>query len=70
MNDQVEIFVNGEALQISSRESLSELLERLEIQGEKVAIEHNRAIVPRSAYEATTLAAGDAVEIVQFVGGG
>jgi thiamine biosynthesis protein ThiS len=33
-------------------------------------VERNREIVPRSLYAATPLAAGDALEIVHFIGGG
>lgn len=36
----------------------------------KVAVERNGDIVPRARYGQTILADGDAVEIVQFVGGG
>lgn len=36
----------------------------------KVAVERNGDIVPRVRYGQTILADGDAVEIVQFVGGG
>ena len=36
----------------------------------QVAVERNRAIVPRSAYAATALMDGDRIEIVGFIGGG
>jgi thiazole synthase len=36
----------------------------------KVAVERNREVIPRSQYNQTTLADGDKLEIVQFIGGG
>ncbi|MGN1451712.1 MAG: sulfur carrier protein ThiS [Eubacteriales bacterium] len=36
----------------------------------RVAVEINGNIVPKSRYDCTTLADGDSVEIVSFVGGG
>lgn len=50
--------------------SIAALLERLDIEPRKVAVERNLEIVPKSLYRATALAEGDRIEIVQFVGGG
>ena len=36
----------------------------------KVAVERNEEIVPRSIYAETSLASGDSLEIVHFIGGG
>lgn len=35
-----------------------------------IAVERNGSIVPRGTYDTVTLADGDTVEIVHFVGGG
>jgi thiamine biosynthesis protein ThiS len=45
-------------------------LEQLGLNSGRVAIEYNLQILPRAKWEATLLAAGDRLEIVQFVGGG
>ena len=37
---------------------------------DRVAVELNRAIVPRDQWDQTQLAEGDQLEIVHFVGGG
>lgn len=50
--------------------SLIDLLETLGLADRRVAIEVNRDIVRRGSYATTRLAAGDVVEVVQFVGGG
>jgi thiazole synthase len=49
---------------------VQELLERLNIDPRRVAVEHNMVIVKRHAFAATLVGDGDEVEIVNFVGGG
>lgn len=66
----VSITLNGEAKTLPEPVSVTALLESLEVKPTQVAVEVNRAIVPRSAHESTQLAEGDIVEIVKFIGGG
>ncbi|MCL5425205.1 sulfur carrier protein ThiS [Halopseudomonas salegens] len=66
----MQIQLNGEAYDLERPVTLAELLERLELAGKRLAIEHNLDIVPRSQYAETTLQAGDRVEIVHAIGGG
>ena len=66
----MQITANGKQLDIPAESSVQALLDQLGMDAARVAVEHNRAIVPRSRFAATLLAAGDQVEIVQFVGGG
>jgi thiamine biosynthesis protein ThiS len=66
----MRVWVNGEALDAPEQANLARFLAGLGIDPAKVAVERNRAIVPRSQYQATMLAEGDRLEIVQFVGGG
>ncbi|MDE6833060.1 MAG: sulfur carrier protein ThiS [Ruminococcus sp.] len=62
------ITVNGEKLDFSG--NISELLDVLEYNGKRVAVELNENIVPKSEYDSTVLSDGDKLEIVRFVGGG
>jgi thiamine biosynthesis protein ThiS len=64
------LTVNGEAGEVPPGTSLAGLLERLGLDPRAVVVEHNRRIVRREGLAAATLADGDAVEIVHFVGGG
>lgn len=50
--------------------SLDQVIAELGLKGDRVAVEHNGAIVPRSAWPQTSVAAGDRLEVVHFVGGG
>jgi sulfur carrier protein len=66
----INLLINGEPRQFPASLSVSRLVELLELQGKRVAIERNGEIVPRSQYPETTLADGDRLEIVVAVGGG
>lgn len=64
------IEINGERRDVPSPITLSELINRLALAPERLAIELNRRVVRRSEWQQTPLAEGDRVEIVHFVGGG
>jgi thiamine biosynthesis protein ThiS len=49
---------------------ISELVQSLSLNPERVAVELNRVIVRRADWGSTTISEGDRVEIVHFVGGG
>ena len=67
----IEIVVNGAARLVPEGSSLSVLLGLLGLADRsRIAVERNREVVPRAQLATTTLAAGDRVEIVTFVGGG
>jgi thiamine biosynthesis protein ThiS len=67
----VRIQINGEPREIpQSFLSLNELLDTLSLPPQRIAVELNKTMVPRSNWEKTTLKDGDQIEIVHFVGGG
>jgi len=66
----MQVEINGEARTLPEPCSVATLLGVLGLVAGKVAVEHNREIVIRSAYDQTFLADGDALEIVHFIGGG
>jgi thiazole synthase len=63
------ITLNGEPRHTAAA-NIADLVRELELAPEKVAVERNGAIVPRSTLSDATLADGDTLEIVHFVGGG
>lgn len=66
----MQIFVNGEPKECPELVSLAQLISQLGMKGDRVAVELNRAIVPRAQWSDTELHEGDRLEIVHFVGGG
>ena len=66
----IQIVVNGQVRSVTDGLTLTHLLVRLDILGDRVAVELNRNIVRRSEWDTTIVGAGATLEIVQFVGGG
>ncbi|WP_353200258.1 sulfur carrier protein ThiS [Sandarakinorhabdus sp.] len=64
------ITLNGDPRRVADGCSVADLLRELDLPADKVAVERNLSIVPRSSFADVTLAEGDALEIVHFVGGG
>ena len=69
MTAQLNLTVNGESRR-SAASTIAELVGELGLKPEKVAVERNGTIVPRSTLGEAGLAEGDVLEIVHFVGGG
>jgi sulfur carrier protein len=66
----VEIILNGEPYTVDQPLTIVALLERLEIDARRVAVEHNLTIIKRQRFPDVIVGDGDQVEIVNFVGGG
>ncbi len=66
----MKICLNGENKELASGLTLQQLLEELDIPSGRVACEVNLKIIKRAFYGATPLNEGDAVEIIQAIGGG
>ena len=65
-----KIQLNGDTYKIKSGTNLDELLNKLKIEKNKVAIEVNGEIVEKNKYPELILNKDDKVEIVHFIGGG
>ena len=65
-----KIQLNGDPYEINSGANLNDLLNKLKIQKNKVAIEVNGEIVQKDKYTNLILNKDDKVEIVHFIGGG
>jgi thiamine biosynthesis protein ThiS len=66
----MRLIINGEEKTYPDALSLAQLIEQLDMKGDRVAVELNREIVPRAQWPQTPLNEGDKLEIVHFVGGG
>jgi thiamine biosynthesis protein ThiS len=66
----MQLIINGEARTFETALTIAALLDQLGLKQDRVAVEYNRTLLPRTEWAATALAEGDALEIVQFVGGG
>ena len=66
----MKLTVNGELRDVEGPITVLGLVESFGLKPQKIAVERNLEIVPRSAYAEVALAEGDLIEIVNFVGGG
>jgi len=66
----MQILLNGEVREIHTGCNLNTLLEELQLQKQRLAIEVNQEIIPRSEFANFILSSDDNVEIVRAVGGG
>lgn len=64
------VTVNGKSIGLSENITVSEYLKQNQYRPERIAIELNGSILPKSAYDSTVLKDEDVMEIVSFVGGG
>ena len=69
-SNMAKIQLNGDSFEIGAGSNLVELLNKLKIQMNKVAIEVNGEIIERERYTDLILSKNDKVEIVHFIGGG
>ena len=70
MAPEITLTVNGAPRRIAAGSTIAQLVTSLELNPQKVAVERNGGIAPRSALTQIALADGDVLEIVHFVGGG
>jgi len=66
----IQLVINGEDTSLESVTTVSNLIEYLDLEHGKLAIEINQEIVPRSQFDTYCLTEGDIIEIVQAIGGG
>jgi thiamine biosynthesis protein ThiS len=55
---------------LSTPATLDQLIKELALKSDRVAVEHNGHIKPRTEWSKTALQEGDRLEVVHFVGGG
>jgi thiamine biosynthesis protein ThiS len=66
----MQIVVNGESADVSENLSLADLVQGLRLGAQRLAVELNGDIVPRSRWPEVRLNPGDRAEIVRAIGGG
>tara|TARA_B100000161_G_C33327143_1_gene314123 strand:- start:344 stop:562 length:219 start_codon:yes stop_codon:yes gene_type:complete len=68
--NKIKIIVNGKQTTINSNFSLKNLVDKLQIPLNKIAIEYNKQIIDKKKLKKVILSKNDRVEIVHFIGGG
>ncbi len=66
----MNVTLNGQQRELGHRFNVAELLDDLNLEPVRVAVEVNRQLISRGEFRLTTLDDGDVVEVVTLVGGG
>ena len=66
----MKIIVNGEKIELPQQSNIEDLVVFLGYQKQRVAIEINELIIPKSSHSSYLLKDQDKVEIINAVGGG
>ena len=66
----IALSINGKPHRFDDGINVAQMLERLALNGKRLALERNGEIVPRSCFTQEILHDGDKLEIVVAVGGG
>ena len=69
----MNVIINGQERQfpeLAALAKLGDIMDLLGLKEDRVAVEHNGAIVARAVWDNAQVHNGDRLEIVHFVGGG
>jgi len=66
----MKIIVNGERFDFPNSLNVEELIDYLGFQNQRIALEVNETIIPKSNHGAYILSNNDKVEVINAVGGG
>lgn len=69
MDNPKTVLLNGEPRQITC-DTLLDLIQELQLNGKRFAVEVNEMIIPKSRLAVTSIQPQDKIEIIHAVGGG
>ena len=64
------IVLNGKKFELKKKDTIAQLLKKIDIRSSKVAVEVNKVVIPKEKYKYFKFSDKDRVEIVTFIGGG
>ena len=65
-----KIQLNGKKVKIHSNFTIKDLIKKYKLKENKIAIEINGIILPKTSYKNKTVKNLDKIQILQFIGGG
>tara|TARA_Y100001970_G_C13795224_1_gene632220 strand:- start:418 stop:636 length:219 start_codon:yes stop_codon:yes gene_type:complete len=68
--NKIKIIVNGKQMTVNLKFSLKNVIDKLKMPINKIAVELNREIINKKKLSKIILKNGDKIEIVHFIGGG
>lgn len=66
----MKCIINGDAFNFDSEQSITSVLESLELDPKRVIVEYNKTLIKQEDYDQHTVREDDQLELLEFVGGG
>lgn len=66
----IKITVNGRSVELDTPMTVEQMLDRVDVPPNYLAVEVNAEVVPREEYTTHAIQNGDQIELVTLVGGG
>ncbi|MFT7620184.1 MAG: sulfur carrier protein [Planctomycetota bacterium] len=66
----IKFQVNGKTHEGQAGMTVVDLLNELEVEHQRLAVELNEDVIAKTVYATTVIQSGDEIEVVSFVGGG
>lgn len=66
----MKCIINGDAFTFDAEQSITQVLHSLELDPERVIVEHNKTLIKQEEYDNQTVREDDQLELLEFVGGG
>ncbi|MBF7020160.1 sulfur carrier protein ThiS [Staphylococcus sp. 18_1_E_LY] len=66
----MEVMINGDTFKFGEQLTLLEVLQQLEIDEQRVIVEHNSKLIKQDTFASQVVSANDKLELLEFVGGG
>ncbi len=66
----MKCIINGDTFTFDAEQSITQVLHSLELDPERVIVEHNKTLIKQEDYDNHTVREDDQLELLEFVGGG
>lgn len=66
----MKCIINGDTFNFDSEQSITSVLESLELDPKRVIVEYNKTLIKEEDYDQHTVREDDQLELLEFVGGG
>ena len=66
----MKCIINGDTFTFDAEQSITQVLHSLELDPERVIVEHNKTLIKQEDYDNHAVREDDQLELLEFVGGG
>ncbi|AGC89723.1 sulfur carrier protein ThiS [Staphylococcus warneri] len=66
----MKCIINGDLFTFEQEDSITSILESLELDPQRVVVEHNQSLIKQDDFDNQIVREDDRLELLEFVGGG